>query len=212
VSARLKEKCRFAVASEKPDVLNPEFVPESQYQKERNSEVDTRPQGVRPYAFSEEDMQWYAQECPVVQLWAAGEVEQRSCRKVVSAFMVRGVGDLHGVIEKLIRMDKAADVVHQLTSTYRFDEPTASWAQHVFKLPMSSIPSWFKSRLRKHLETPPEFEDGFFQYSGQSFVDAPTRAFFLRRVLGGRAGRLELTPQVPDPSPLLHAPSEVRTN
>jgi hypothetical protein len=67
-----REKCRFAVASEKPDLLNPEFVPESQYQKERNGEVDTRPQGVRPYAFSEEDMQWYAQECPVVQLWAAG--------------------------------------------------------------------------------------------------------------------------------------------
>jgi hypothetical protein len=129
-----KEKCRFAVASEKPDVLNPEIVPESQYQKERNGEIDTRPQEVRHYAFSEEDMQWYAQECPVVQLWAAGEVEQRSCRKVVYAFAVRGVGDSHGVIEKLIRMDKTADVAHQLTSTYRFDEPTASWAQRCIQI------------------------------------------------------------------------------
>ena len=129
-----KEKCRFAVASEKPDVLNPEFVPESQYQKERNGEVDNRPHGVRHYAFSEEDMQWYGQECPVVQLWAAGDVEQRSCRKVVYAFMERGVGDLHGAIEKLIRMDKAADVAHQLTSTYRFDEPTASWAQRCIQI------------------------------------------------------------------------------
>jgi hypothetical protein len=129
-----KEKCRFAVASEKPDVLNPEIVPESQYQKERNGEIDTRPQEVRHYAFSEADMQWFAQECPVVQLWAAGEVEQRSCRKVVYAFRVRGVGDLHGVIEKLIRMDKAADVAHQLTSTNRFDEPTASWAQRCIQI------------------------------------------------------------------------------
>jgi hypothetical protein len=126
-----KEKCRFAVASEKPDVLN-EFVLESQYRKERNGEVDNRPQGVRHLAFSEEDMQWYEQECPVVQLWAAGDVEQRSCRKVVYAFMVRGVSDLHGAIEKLIRIDKAADVAHQLTSTHRFDEPTASWRSAMY--------------------------------------------------------------------------------
>jgi hypothetical protein len=119
--------------SEKPDVLNPGFVPESQYQKERSGEVGTRPLGVRHYAFSE-DMQWYGQECPMVQLWGAGEVEQRSCRKVVHAFMVRGVGDLRGVIEKLIRMDKSADVAHQLTSTYRFDEPTASWAQRCIQI------------------------------------------------------------------------------
>jgi hypothetical protein len=38
------------------------------------------------------------------------------------------------VIEKLIRMDKAADVAHQLTSTYRFDEPTASWAQRCIQV------------------------------------------------------------------------------
>jgi hypothetical protein len=129
-----KEKCRFAVALEKPDRLSPEIVPESQYQKERNGEIDTRPQAVRHYAFSEDDMQWYAQECPVVQLWAAGEVEQRSCRKVVYTFMVRRVGELHGVIEKLIRMDKSVDVAHQLTSTYHFDEPTASWAQRCIQI------------------------------------------------------------------------------
>jgi hypothetical protein len=62
---------------------------------------------------------------------------------------------------------------------------------------MSSIPSWFKSRLRERLEKPSEFEDGFFQYSGQNFADARAlELFFLRRVLSPRAGRLELTPQV----------------
>ena len=76
-----KEKCRFAVSSEKPDVLNPEIVPESQYQEEGNGEVDTRPQGVRHYAFSEEDMQWYGQECPVVQLWAAAMLSSAVAEK-----------------------------------------------------------------------------------------------------------------------------------
>ena len=79
-------------------------------------------------------MQWYARECPVVQLWAAGQVEQHSCRKVVYAFMERGVRDLHGVIEKLIRMDQQTSVAHQLASTYRFDEPTAFWAQRCIQI------------------------------------------------------------------------------
>ena len=64
---------------------------------------------------------------------------------------------------------------------------------------MSSIPSWFEPRLRERLEKPSEFEDGFFQYSGQSFADArPRGLFFFRCVLRARAGRLELMPQVPD--------------
>jgi hypothetical protein len=124
--------------------------------------------------FSEEDMQWYGQECPAVQLWAAGDIEQRSCRKVVYAFMVRGVGDLHGAIEKLIRMDKAADVAHQLTFTYRFDSQRHPGLSDVFKLPMSSMPSWFKSRLRERLKKPSEVEGGFFQYS--SSTDKPRAA------------------------------------
>ena len=100
---------------------------------------------------------------------------------------------MHGVIEKLIRMDKAADVAHRLTSTYASTSQQHPGFSDVFKLPMSSIHSWFKSRLRERLEKPSEFEDGFFQYSGQSFADArPRELFFLRRVLSARAGRLEV--------------------